>query len=79
MSLLQLAALNAKIARGRELVAEQQRRVRAAKSRILVHDLTHWLRNLELKRENLLRQSRLDAQRERDAGMPERPAPADAA
>jgi hypothetical protein len=67
MSMLRLRALNAKIARARELVAEHQRRVRAprrlddvAKSRELLHDLTYWLRKLETQRENLLRQSRLN-------------------
>ena len=67
MSLPQLGALEAKIARARRLVVEQQRRVRArhrvnevARSRELLHDLTYWLHNLEAYRENLLRQSRLD-------------------
>jgi hypothetical protein len=67
MSMLQLRALDVKIARARELVAEHQRRVRAprrlddvAKSRELLNDLTYWLRKLETHRENLLRQSRLD-------------------
>ena len=67
MSMLELRALDAKIARARALVAEHQHRVRAphrlddgAKSRELLHDLTYWLRNLETHRENLLRQSRLD-------------------
>jgi hypothetical protein len=67
MSMLQLRALDIKIARARELVAEHQRGVRAprrlddvAKSRELFHDLTCWLRKLETHRENLLRQSRLD-------------------
>jgi hypothetical protein len=67
MSLFQLRALDAKIAKARKLVAEQQWRVRArdhldgvAKSRELLHDLTYWLRNLEAHRETLLRQSRLD-------------------
>jgi hypothetical protein len=75
MSMLELRALDAKIARARELVAKHQRRVRApnclddvAKSRELLHDLTYWLRNLETHRENLLRQSRLDdAKRQRYA------------
>jgi hypothetical protein len=67
MNMLQLRALDAKIARARELVAEHQRRVRAphrlddvAKSRELLHDLNYWLHKLETRRENLLRQSRLD-------------------
>jgi hypothetical protein len=67
MSLIQLRALDAKIARARELVSEHQRRVRApyrlddvTKSRELLHDLTYWLRNLEAHRQTLLRQSRLD-------------------
>ena len=67
MSMLELRALDAKIARARKLVAEHQRGVRAphrlddvAKSRELLHDLTYWLRNLETHRKNLLRQSRLD-------------------
>jgi hypothetical protein len=86
MSMLQLAALDAKIARARELVAEQQRRARAphrldnvAKSRELVHDVTHWLRNLEVKRENLLRQSRLDGAKSAGRRHARRPARADAA
>jgi len=67
MSILQLDALDAKIERARQLVAEQQRRVRdrhrlgdRANSRELLHDLAYWLHNLEACRENLLRQSRLD-------------------
>jgi hypothetical protein len=67
MSVLQLRALDAKIARARKLVAEHQRRVRAphrlddvAKSRELLYDFTYWLRKLETHRENLLRQSQLD-------------------
>ena len=67
MSLHQLGALEAKIARARELVVEQQRRVRArhrvndvARSSELLHDLAYWLHNLEAYRESLLRHSRLD-------------------
>jgi hypothetical protein len=66
MSFLQLGTLDAKIARARQLVAEQQERVRARrglddpKSRELLHDLAYWLHNLEASRENLLRQSLLD-------------------
>jgi hypothetical protein len=73
MSSLQLGALERKIARARQLVTEQQRRVRArrvddvAKARELLHDLTYWLHNLEAHRETLLRQSRLD--RAKSAGQ----------
>ena len=70
----QIATLNAKIDRARQLVAEHQQGARrlhardeeASKSYVLVHDLTHWLHNLEARRENLLRQSRLMAQRGRE-------------
>jgi hypothetical protein len=60
MSLLQLRALDAKIVKARQLVAEQEWRVRdrrsddADRSRELLHDLTYWLHNLEAYRENLL-------------------------
>jgi len=73
MSSLQLGALEAKIARTRQLVIEQQGLVRTrrvddvAKARELLHDLTYWLRNLEAQRETLLRQSRLD--RAKSAGQ----------
>ena len=82
--MLQLAAVDAKIARARELVAEQQgasahRLDDVARSRELVHDLTHWLRNLEVKRENLLRQSQLDGAKSAGRRRARRPAPADAA
>jgi len=67
VSLFQLRALEAKIARARRLVAEQQQRVRGddradevAKSRQLLHDLSYWLHNLEASRERLLRLSRLE-------------------
>jgi hypothetical protein len=69
-----IAALTAKIDRARQLVAEHQRRARsinarddeASKSYVLIHDLTHWLHSLESRRENLIRQSRLMAQRGRE-------------
>ena len=75
MSSLQLGALEAKIARARQFVIEQQqqRLVRTrrvddvAKTRELLHDLTYWLHNLEAQREALLRQSRLD--RAKSAGQ----------
>ena len=73
MSSLQPGALEAKIARARQLVIEQQRLVRTrrvddvGKARELLHDLTYWLRNLEAQRETLLRQSRLD--RAKSAGQ----------
>ena len=62
-----IAPLNAKIDRGRRAVAEHRqgarslhaRDVEASKSYVLIHDLTHWLHNLEARRENLLRQSQL--------------------
>jgi hypothetical protein len=61
MSFLELRALDAKIAKARQLVAEQQWRIRArrhsddvAKSHELLHDLTHWLHKLESRRKNLL-------------------------
>jgi hypothetical protein len=61
MSLLQLRAVDAKIAKARQLVAEQEWRVQArqdvddlASSHQLLHDLTYWLRNLESYRANLL-------------------------
>jgi hypothetical protein len=60
MSLLQLRALDAKIAKARQRVAEQEWRVRgrrsddADRSRELLHDLAYWLHNLETYRENLL-------------------------
>jgi predicted nucleic acid-binding Zn ribbon protein len=65
----QIVALNAKIERARRLVAEHQRDApargdQATKSYIIVHDLTHWLHSLEARRENLLLQSHLMAQRE---------------
>jgi hypothetical protein len=66
--MLQLDALDAKIAHARQLVAEQQRRVwdrhrsgDGANSREVLYDLAYWLHNLEACRENLLRQSRPDA------------------
>ena len=70
-----IAALNAKIDRGRRAVAEHRqgarslhaRDVEASKSYVLIHDLTHWLHSLEARRENLLRQSQLMAQRGRSA------------
>jgi len=73
MGSLQLGTLEAKIARARQLVIEQQRLVRTrrvddlAKARELLHDLTYWLHNLEAHREILLRQSRLD--RAKSAGQ----------
>ena len=72
------AAIDAKIERARRLVAEEQRRAwglhtrddqgpvcfrEAAKSRVLINDLTHWLHKLEAQRENLLRLSRLHSAR----------------
>jgi hypothetical protein len=82
MSMLQLNALDAEIARARQLVAEQQRRVPdrhrlgdGANSRELLHDLAYWLRSLEACRENLLRQNRLDGAKsagQRCAQRPER-------
>jgi hypothetical protein len=70
----QIAALSAKIERARYLVAEHRRDARglharddqASKSYVIVHDLTNWLHSLEARRENLLRQSHLVAQKERD-------------
>ena len=86
MNMLQLRALDAKIARARELVAEHQRRVRAphrfddvAKSHEILHDLTYWLRNLEAHRETLKRQSRLNSARSVGRRHARRPARADAA
>jgi hypothetical protein len=69
-----IAALDAKIERARQLVAEQRQRARSlhtrddetSKSRQLIHDLTHWLHNLEGQRDNLLRESRFMAQRGRE-------------
>lgn len=75
MSSLQLGTLEAKIARARQLVIEQQRLVRTrrvddvAKARELLHDLTYWLHNLEAHREILLRQSGSIAPRARVNGM----------
>jgi len=58
MSLFQLRALDAKIAKARKLVAEQQWRIRDRHSDDasceLLHDLSYWLHNLESDRENLL-------------------------
>ena len=86
MNSLQLDVLEAKIARARQLVVEQQRRLRTgrraadvAKSRELLHDLTYWLRNLETLRENLLRQSRLDRAKSAGQRHVRRPARANAA
>jgi hypothetical protein len=70
----QFAALNAKIERARRLVAEHRRGTRgvyapdveASKSYVIVHDLTNWLHSLEARKEDLLRQSHLMAQRERE-------------
>ena len=64
-----IAALNAKIDRARQLVAEHQQGADARDnkaSNVLIHDLTHCLHSLEARRENLLLQSRLMAQRKRD-------------
>jgi hypothetical protein len=67
MSLPQLSMLEAKIARARQLLAEQKRRVRVdqpveevAKARELLHDLGYWLHKLEASRERLLRLGRHD-------------------
>jgi hypothetical protein len=60
-----LAAIDAKIAQARQRVVEEQQRARGfhtrddEASRVLIHDLTHWLRKLEAQRENLLRLSLL--------------------
>jgi len=71
----QIVALNAQIERARRLVAEHRRDdtqglhawdVEASKSYVIVHDLTNWLHSLEARRDDLLRQSRLIAQRERE-------------
>jgi hypothetical protein len=65
------AAIDAKIDQARRLVVEEQQRAwglhtrddEAAKSCVLIHDLTHWLHKLEAQRENLLRLSRLHSAR----------------
>jgi hypothetical protein len=70
----QIVALNAKINRARQLVAEHQKGARslrarddkASKSFVLIHDLTHWVHSLEARREDLLRKSRLMVQRGRE-------------
>jgi hypothetical protein len=70
----QIAALNAKLERARRLVAEHRRDTRglharggeASKSYVILHDLTNWLHSLEARREDLLRQSHLMAQRDRE-------------
>ena len=61
----QIAELTAKIERARRLVAEHRRQA-SSKSLVIAHDLTHWLSSLEAKREDLLRQGRLIAQRDRE-------------
>ena len=65
----QIAALDANIQRARRLVAEHRLHARAvelSKSYVIIHDLTHWLHSLEARRESLLRQSHLMAQRDRE-------------
>jgi hypothetical protein len=64
-----IAALDAKIDRARQLVAEHQQGANARDDKasyLLIHDLTHWLHSLEARRENLLLESRLMAQKTRD-------------
>jgi hypothetical protein len=75
MILFQLTVLEAKIARARQLLAEERRRVmldrrvgEVAKSREILHDLGYWLHNLEATRERLLRLNQLD--RTTSAGIP---------
>jgi hypothetical protein len=66
----QIVALNTKIYRARQLVAEHQKSARslrgrgdrASKTSVLIYDLTHWLHGLEARRDDLFRQSRLMAQ-----------------
>jgi hypothetical protein len=60
-----IAVLNAKIDRARQLVAEH-RLHEVSKSYVIVHNLTNWLHSLEATREDLLRQSHLMAQRDRE-------------
>jgi hypothetical protein len=65
----QIAELNARIERARRLVAEHRLQpldVASSKSYVIVHDLTNWLYSLEARREELLRQSHLIAQRDRE-------------
>jgi hypothetical protein len=65
----QIAALDANIQQAHRLVAEHRLHARAvepSKSYVIIHDLTHWLHSLEARRENLLRQSHLMAQRDRE-------------
>jgi hypothetical protein len=65
----QIAELSAKIERARRLVAEHRLHapdIASSKSSVIAHDLTHWLSSLEARREELLRQSRLIAQRDRE-------------
>jgi hypothetical protein len=68
-----ISALDVKIERARRLVAEHQKKLsvhaqrdEASNSYVIVHDLTHWLHSLEARREDLLRQSLLIAQRDRE-------------
>ena len=69
-----VAALTAKIERARQLVAEHKQVAQSLNARddevsrsyVLIHDFNHWLQSLEARRENLLRQSQLMAQRERE-------------
>jgi hypothetical protein len=65
----QITELNAKIERARRLVAEHRLHalgIASSKSYVIVHDLTNWLSSLEARREELLRQSHLIAQRDRE-------------
>jgi hypothetical protein len=60
-----IAVLNAKIDRARQLVAEHHLH-EVSTSYVIVHDLTNWLHSLEARKEDLLRQSHLLAQRDRE-------------